>query len=160
MVNDRRHQQGHSTTSRWWECDQPCPLHHPYFPTKHSNKKKHDRQAIQWGTDTAVFQPIRGSLEPSLPLQKHQAYLQLLNMIKYIQMSLMLPFNSIITLIDNTRAWVLISALGWMRIREVFMNHSNKWVQQYYQPFCDYFFCQGETTKEKQCYFTGTIAIQ
>lgn len=83
--------------------------------------------------------------EPSFQLQKHKAYLQLLNLIKYIQMSLTLPFNfSIITLIDKhlCSSHNLCSGVDQDEDQggfyESFLQVGSA---EYHQPFCDYFSC-------------------
>lgn len=66
-------------------------------------------------------QSARASLHPL----KRKAYVQLLNLIKYIQMSLMLPFScSIITLIDKHLRFGLNLCSGVDEDQEGFMNHS------------------------------------
>lgn len=66
-------------------------------------------------------QSDRASLHPP----KNKAYLQLLNLIKYIQMSLMLPFScSIITLIDKHLCSGLNLCSGVDEDQGGFMNHS------------------------------------
>lgn len=74
---------------------------------------------------------------------KPKAYLQLFNLIKYIQMSLNLPFNfSIITLIDKHLCSGLNLCSGVDEDQQGFYeSYLQVGSAEYYQPFCDYFSC-------------------